>query len=261
MLTKKQLEAELASIEATRKDTIGVTLKTAAAKASEIGNVPTEGGVERSMLMLHWWLGTLARKNGTDADLPVVFDNWYAAYYRQNVPRPREEPSKDRKDTLRQNYAKFYNFGKELPWNTYAAVARVLAERNKNVPQRGGIVNKIKDAHPKTAPTPKELEAFFAEKPKATDEYTPDTELKALCSAVMRFVNMDDHPGLIAALKNKELAQYARLFGELQHTALELRLLIGGESKKQVEKRKPIAAAIAKLPRKGDNVVAIKRAA
>lgn len=261
-MTKAQLQAELASVEATRKDVADVTFKTAVARAAQIGNVPTEAGIQRSMLMLYWTLGVQARKAGKDIDLALVYDGYFASYYRQDVDRPRKLPTDDSKATARQNFAKFYNFGKDVAWNSYPAVARVLAERNMPINLRGAMVNKIKDAHKDKAPTDKELAAFFEPKPEGEKEpYTPDADLKAFCSSIMRRADVEEYGEMIKALRAKDQAAALAIFGEIQHLALELRAMLSS-TPKETAKRKPLAETIAKLPRKhGNNVVPMRRKA
>ena len=267
MLTKSELNAELNAINAARKDLANVTAKNAVARASEIGNVPTEGGIERSMLLLYFTLGVIARKDGKDAETDKVFAAYLASYYRQDVPKPRREPSPSRKDTVLQNFMKFYNCGKDMPYDTYPIIARVLAERSMPIQLRGALVNKIREKFPKVAPTAKQLAAFFEEASDDNadgqkDRWTFDWEMKALCASILKRVSpdYDNAAKLMACLGDKDKASAVRIFGEIEHLAVELRALFDS-TKKQMADRKPIMDRVAKLPRRDSNVVPMRKRA
>jgi hypothetical protein len=182
-----KVENDMAQATAALNEVKGVTLKTAPQFAEKIADVPTEGGIQRSLAALAFNVGIAAKK----AKLAnYKFDDVYNAYAAKFYVNDRKMPSDGSLKGYRSRYNAFCEAG-QMPYDATAIVRSVMAERDVNLAWRAGAVRTMLEAFKDKAPTAKAIAEALE---RGDDEgggnvTTPTAKLKRFVSSGITLAN------------------------------------------------------------------------
>jgi hypothetical protein len=148
-----KIENDTAAANAALKEMKSVTLKSAPQIAARIADVPTEGGIQRSLSALAFAVGRDARKHNIDG---YKFDDIFTAYATRFYVNDRKMPSDASLKGYRSRYNAFCEAG-QMPYDATAIVRSVMAERDVNLAWRAGAVRTMLEAFKDKAPTAKAI--------------------------------------------------------------------------------------------------------
>jgi hypothetical protein len=147
-----KIENDLTDANEALKEVKGVTLKNAPAMAAKIADVPTEGGIQRSLSALAFATGQAARKAKMEG---YKFDDIFTSYATAFYVKDRKMPTEGSLKGYRSRYNAFCEAG-QMPYDATSIVREVLAVRDVNLAWRAGAVRDL-------------LAKFKSHAPKATE--------------------------------------------------------------------------------------------
>ena len=256
------LASDLSSVmDEMAKASKGFSLADAAKQAHNIADVPSQSGVERTILLHLWNCGVAAKASKKPfgvAEAKAVVKAFNDHYYRDQGALTRAMPAKLTMDSKREACVKFFTVGKEHK-DSASMVARTLAERNMNMSKRGTKILSLAEKFKDGAPSTDDLEAAFVPRKVDPKAYDWRGDLRGFCKSVQRRMDRKDFDQLQDAIQSNKAKREAIIFAQMQRLAIELRGLVENETDKNRKERATLAAAVAKLPT--TNVVPLRQKA
>lgn len=242
----KKFDTSVAAIVTKQHDELRkLDSKAMLARAAELGNTPSHGGIQRTVALMAFTAAQTAKRGGAEAfDFAPYFKAFAVNYYDGSAPN-RKKPTEGSLKVLGSTYDAFATAGM-MKYNAKPIIVKVLSALDMGMPARAKVVRDLVKAYPDECPSDAALVKAMAGKGNQTTTYSPVARAKAMLASA---TTADEDAAFVAAIRKTPKAP--KLFAALLKASVELVNLLDvktdDKSKKAREARNILYAKAEKL--------------